>query len=235
MSDFETRKHRILSALNDVRENLMVLSDDIWHNIDHNDPEELEKGFKFKQAYNEKRNAFDKLAEELSRLIQEYPQVQLKQESQEKRVSKPADEIPIEKELDAEAQHSIDEDFTHKRPFGFVLQEQAFTGLSSWVLLYHTFLDEVAKQDKKKFSQLPENQAFRSQSGNKIFSRNAQDVQKALAMKEGVYAEGNLSANLIIENIKKLLSEFSIPPDSLKVLLREETRGVIESKVLAPK
>jgi len=42
----------ILQDLERVRENMLALSDDIWLSIDHNDPEFLDEGVGFKQAYN---------------------------------------------------------------------------------------------------------------------------------------------------------------------------------------
>ena len=53
------RTREILEDLEAVRENLLALSDAIWLSIDHNDPEGLEEGVRFKRAYNEKMAAFD--------------------------------------------------------------------------------------------------------------------------------------------------------------------------------
>jgi len=48
------RIQQILTDLDRVWENLLALSDDIWLNIQHNDSQELQKGYEFKLAFNEK-------------------------------------------------------------------------------------------------------------------------------------------------------------------------------------
>ena len=73
------RTREILEDLEAVRENLLALSDDIWQSIDHNDPEGLEEGVRFKRAYNEKMAAFDTLASELSAMIQQFTSVRLEE------------------------------------------------------------------------------------------------------------------------------------------------------------
>jgi hypothetical protein len=78
----QDRVRRMLEDLEAVRENLLGLSDDIWLNIDHNDPEGLEEGVEFKRSYNEKMAAFNKLATELSDLVQQFTKVQLEAEEQ---------------------------------------------------------------------------------------------------------------------------------------------------------
>ncbi len=71
------RTRRILEDLEAVRENLLALSDDIWLGIDHNDNDAIEEGVRFKRAYNDKMNAFDELASDLSSMVQEYTRVTL--------------------------------------------------------------------------------------------------------------------------------------------------------------
>src|SRR5438045_2695273 len=73
------RTREILEDLETVRESLLALSDEIWISIDHNDPEGLEEGVRFKRAYNEKIAAFDTLASELSIMIQQYTSVRLEE------------------------------------------------------------------------------------------------------------------------------------------------------------
>ena len=71
-SPVQSRIRQILEDLEAVRENLLALSDDIWLSIDHNDTDALEEGVEFKRQYNEKMAAFDTLATELSRMVQQF-------------------------------------------------------------------------------------------------------------------------------------------------------------------
>mgnify|MGYP006298752989 CR=1 FL=1 len=70
----------ILNDLENMRENLLSLSDDIWLDIDHNDSEALREGAEFKLAYNEKMADFGKVADDLSDLIQQFAGLDLEGE-----------------------------------------------------------------------------------------------------------------------------------------------------------
>lgn len=48
------RIRSILEQLEQTREDLLALSDDIWLSIDHNDSQALEEGVAFKKQYNAK-------------------------------------------------------------------------------------------------------------------------------------------------------------------------------------
>jgi len=58
------RIRSILKQLEQTREDLLALSDDIWLSIDHNDSQALEDGVAFNKHYNGKVAAFDVLAGE---------------------------------------------------------------------------------------------------------------------------------------------------------------------------
>jgi hypothetical protein len=113
------RTREILEDLEAVRENLLALSDEIWQSIDHNDPEGLEEGVRFKRAYNEKMAAFDTLASELSAMVQQFTSVRLG-EHEEIGGEDESENVRIIQALNQEEPHSIDEDFTFKRPYGFM-------------------------------------------------------------------------------------------------------------------
>lgn len=126
-----SRTRLILEDLEAVRENLLAFSDDIWLSIDHNDDTALEDGVTFKRAYNQKVAAFDSVASELSQLVQQYTAVNL--ESEEKSGADDHESNSrIIAELDRDIPHSLDEDFTFKRPFAFVLEGRATTGVTTW-------------------------------------------------------------------------------------------------------
>ncbi|TWU23241.1 hypothetical protein Pla52o_27770 [Novipirellula galeiformis] len=115
-----SRTRLILEDLEAVRENLLALSDDIWLSIDHNDEQALEEGVDFKRAYNTKVAAFDSVASELSELVQQYTSVRLDEAEQASGSDREQNERIIA-ELDREDPHLLNEDFTYKRPYGFIL------------------------------------------------------------------------------------------------------------------
>ena len=129
------RTRQILEDLEAVRENLLALSDDIWLSIDHNDPQALDEGVEFKREYNGKAAAFDRVASELSALVQQYTSVRLEAAEQTGANDRERNER-IVAELNREEPHRLGEDFTYKRPHGFILDGQGTTGVTTWQRMY---------------------------------------------------------------------------------------------------
>jgi len=215
------RVKRILTDLEAVRENLLALSDDIWLNIDHNNQEALTEGVRFKQAYNQKMGAFDELASDISTLIQQFTDVRIEGGADESPTDA-AENQRIIRELDKETTHSVDEDFKYKRPYGFVLLGHAVTDIVTWRHLYERFCVILANADPSRAKALPMNPRFVGRRGANMFATDPKVLLKALKIMDGVYAEGNLSANDTVRNMKQLLIEFHIPVEQLHLYLRED-------------
>ncbi len=215
------RTRVILEDLEAVRENLLALSDEIWQSIDHNDPEGLEEGVRFKRAYNEKMAAFDTLASELSAMIQQFTSVRL-EEHEDIGGDDESRNVRIIQALNQEEPHSIDEDFTFKRPYGFILDGQATTGITTWRRVFELVCQQLQRRDPQRFAELPENPDFISNRGHPSFSQGTEALRTAWAIGDGLYAEVNLSANGIRDTIRRLLATFDIPKDRLQLFLRED-------------
>ncbi len=168
-SAMQNRIRRILEDLETVRENLLALSDDIWLSIDHNDTEGLEEGVQFKRTYNEKMAAFDTLASELSTMVQQFTAVRLESGEQSGEESESENERIIQ-ELNREEPHAIGEDFTYKRPHGFILDGQATTGITTWRRLYELLCQQLLRRDPDRFRALLENPDFISNRGHHAFA-----------------------------------------------------------------
>jgi hypothetical protein len=217
----QDRVRRILGDLEAVRENLLGLSDDIWLSIEHNDPQALEEGVQFKRAYNEKMAEFNRLATDLSVLIQQFTSVRLESEEKTGFDSERENERIIA-ELNREEPHTIDEDFMFKRPHGYMLRGQATTGITTWPRLFELFCKQLLRQDGDRFRQLPENPNFISRRGHPSFSRSPEGLRMALQIGDGIFAEANYSANGIRDVVRDLLGEFAIPVQDLKLYLRQD-------------
>ncbi len=215
------RTREILEDLEAVRENLLALSDEIWQSIDHNDPDGLEEGVRFKRAYNEKMAAFDTLVSELSVMVQQFTSVRLG-EHEEIGGEDESENVRIIQALNREEPHSIDEDFTFKRPHGFILDGQATTGITTWRRVFELVCQQLQRRDLQRFAELPENPDFISNRGHPSFSQGTEQLRSACAIRDGLYAEVNLSANGIRDTIRRLLATFEIPKDRLQLFLRED-------------
>lgn len=215
------RTKQIFEDLEAVRENLIALSDDIWLSIDHNDPEALEEGVQFKRAYNEKISAFDTLASELSDMIQQYTSVNLEAEEQTGLDDQERNERII-RELNREEPHTLDEDFTYKRPYGFILDGQGTTGITTWRRLFELICQQLLRRDRGCFHALPDNPDFISNRGHHNSSRDPGHLRKASRLENGLYAESNLSANSFRDLIRRLLVTFELSEANLQLFLRED-------------
>jgi hypothetical protein len=223
MMAIDDRVRQILTDLDRTRENLLALSDDIWLNIDHNDARALKEGVEFKLAYNEKLSEFSRLADELSRLIQSFTSVSTTPPEDVLHAGKNSAETQhLIRELDRSQPHTLEEDFTYKRPYGFVLQGQPYTRVPTWRRVYELVCRQLAGQDPKRFATLPDNPKFITKNGHKGFSTQPNELRVRSHIAEGVYVEVHFSANDIRDSIKRLLTEFGVEHDSMVIYLRED-------------
>ncbi|CAN5266946.1 hypothetical protein BH11PLA2_BH11PLA2_37080 [soil metagenome] len=215
------RTRQILEDLEAVRENLLALSDDIWHSINHNDPEALESGVEFKRAYNAKAAAFDLVASELSALVQQYTSVRL-EEAEKTGGSDHAENDRIVTELNHEVPHHLGEDFTYKRPHGFILEGQGTTGITTWQRLYELVMQRLYDNDPHRFRGLSDDPDYTTNRGNPTFTTDPARLRKALEVRDGLFVESNLSANSIRDMLRRVLNSFAIPTEELLIFLRQD-------------
>ena len=72
------------------------------------------------------------------------------------------------------------------------------------------------------FDALSDNPDYVSTRGNKHLSRDAKDLRGPGDYGRGVFAETNLSASQIGDNMKRLLDTFGIPHSAFAVYLRAD-------------
>lgn len=219
--DATSRTRDILEDLEAVRENLLALSDHIWQSIDHNDSEALEAGVEFKRAFNAKAAGFDSAASELSELVQQYTSVRL-DEAEESGGTDLATNERIINELNREESHYLDEDFTYKRPHGFILDGEGTHGITTWQRLYELVLRALHDRDSGKLAGLCDHPDFTTSRGNPTFTRTPERLRKSLEVAPGLYAECNLSANSIRDVLNRVLNAYDYTRQDLLVFLRQD-------------
>ena len=219
----KSRSQFILNNLDTTREHLLALSDDIWLSIDHNDNTALKQGVQFKEKYNTVFNQFDKLAQELSVLVQQFTNINLGEQVKEAQKSNGSDESQrIIKELDRSVSYGLDEDFTYKRPFAVKIEDKVFADVVTWKRLYEYICKYLVEKDADKFRQLPNVEEFISNRGNPTFSSNEKALRNSMKILEGVYAEIHFSANSFCQILKSLLNHYDISVEEIKIYLRED-------------
>ena len=219
----KVRVRQILTDLEQIREALLALSDDIWLNIDHNDTQALEEGVAFKRAYNGIMEAFNLRASELSNLIQQFTQVPVETPMFANRVENgTAENERIILELDRAKAHSLDEEYSYKRPYAFILCGEAYTDIVTWVSMYMLVCDLLSQRNPTRFAALPDNPNFIHRRDNRDFSRNPDDLRVPKMLPNGIYVETNHSANSIVKRIGQLLDTFGIERSEFAIYLRED-------------
>lgn len=128
----------------------------------------------------------------------------------------------IVQELNREEPHSIDEDFTYKRPHGFIFDGQGTTGITTWRRMYELLCHQLLRRDPERFRSLVNHPDFISNRGHHSFSTDPQALRSSTQIDEGLFAEINLSANSLRDMIRKVLAAFEIPETSLQLFLRED-------------
>jgi len=214
----------ILRDLDNIRENLMTFSDDVWLSINHNDTTAMKTGMAFKEKLNAQLDAFTKLSIAITHLVQDYTKVQTEGEaSTETEVgATAADNTRIIKDLNRNEPHNLTEDFTWKRPCGFILEGKGYQDVSTWTRFYELTLRQLAKKDPALYKTLPDNPATITRRDNRRYSINPADLRKPLALPNGIHAETNLSAKDLCESIRTLLDIYSIPQTSCTIFLRQD-------------
>lgn len=215
------RTRRILEDLEAVRENLLALSDDIWLTIDRQDLAAFDDGVRFMRTYIERMASFDDLASEISAMVQGYTSVRLESDEQTGVDNREQNERLI-RELDRDQPHTIDEDFTFRRPHGFILDGQAATGITTWRRLYELFCQQLYRRDPQRRRGLPQNPNFITSRGNCMFSTQSESLRAAFAVADDLFVECHYSANGLRDMMRELLAEFAIPKESLLVYMRQD-------------
>ena len=184
----------------------------------------MKAGMAFKEKFNTQLDAFGKLSDEMTRLVQEYTQVRTEGEaSPETEIGKTAaDNTRIIKDLNRSEPHTLTEDFTYMRPCGFVLDGKGYEDVTTWTRVYELVIRHLAKKDQAIFKSLPDNPATITRRNNPHFARKPAGLRKPLALPNGLYAETNLSANHLCASIRTLLDIFSIPLTSCTIFLRQD-------------
>ena len=212
----------ILDTLNNLQENLLSLPDDMLLRIDPRDNESVTQGCEFITRFNDSLTRFMESSSTVASQIKSQFGINPEEDDVEKESDNRQKRDRIVMELDKTAAHSLEENFTYKRPYGFVLGDAAFKGLKTWKNLYMHVLQYLQEKDSVKFDRLTSDERFISRRGNPRFSKDENDLRVPEKLHDGFYVEINFSANHLRDNILDLLAYFQIEPGEMKIYLRED-------------
>ena len=138
------------------------------------------------RSYVVKMTEFDRLAADLSGLVQQYTQVSLEASEETGEEDRERNERII-RELNREEPHSIDEDFTYKRPHGFILGGPSTSGITTWQRLYELVCRQLYQRDSARFVSLIDHPDFISNRGHHCIVSVLRSLRKALEVGDGLF------------------------------------------------
>lgn len=204
-----------------MHENLLSLSDDIWLNIDHNNPEKLDEGVRFKKEFNRLLDDFEKNKNAISVLVSQFTGVKI--DNQPTPVNKENSKNQrIIKELNKNIPHEITEDFTFKRPMAFIFNGCAYTKMNNWTDFFIQFVTNAAKINPAKVKEMAELPELISKQNRKYYSLNKKDLRKPAKIMNDFYVETNLSANDFAKRIIEILNHLGMKTSDITIYLRQD-------------
>lgn len=116
--------------------------------------------------------------------------------------------------------HMLDEDFTHKRPCGFMFKAQRYD-VTSWQELLLSLCEQLSSRYGKSFDPLVNDPRFIGRKVN-YFGYSAHGRRNQLIPGTNIYVWINQSADSIVRMIKNILIAFDENPNELYVYLRAD-------------
>lgn len=217
-----TKIKDLIDQLEQLQEDLMALPDDMLLNIDARDNESIDKGTQFIKSYNENLSGFSEYSARLVRQIKDYFEINPEMEDIESEQFYENKSSRIIKELDTTQAYSITDNFTYKRPYGFILGDIAFKGIKTWRSLFSEILKVLAEKNPEQFQKLPEAEEFISSQGNPFFSKDQEKLRMPEKTDMGFYVEVNHSANGLMKKLENVMNYLNINPENLQIYLRED-------------
>ena len=225
--------HQLLTQLAEVQSALQTLPQHLLHRIDAANNQSLQEGLKTLQEFNDNLAAFEKatgaISQQLQGFFENLSPPQPKKPTPAKTHPKtappkaPSNASSVKKTLRDLKRFpciTLDDSFTHKKPYGFQLQDQAWSQLQSWREVYLSFLNALIQHDPAAFARLPKDLDYISKSGNPMFGYDNTSFRDGKALANGLFVEANLSAESIRSHMKSLLKTFEIPEEECRLYLR---------------
>lgn len=125
--------------------------------------------------------------------------------------------------VDNKKPHSLDEDFKFKRPYAFVLNESG-KKVHNWRQMLKETCNILIDIDENKFGNFITDDDFKGRKRDYI-SNTTNKMNSPIEVgneDNHFYVEGNLSANSIIDLIKKLLLKYDFDLDEYKIYLKAD-------------
>jgi hypothetical protein len=212
----EDRIDAIIADLGDSNDQLLAVLDDLWLEIDHTDSESIRTGSQRMIGVIEGVKNYQNLCDDLTRRLREFvPKADAEVIKIEHPVTKEKSDVFASYET-----ISLKQEWSYRKPYGFLFRGKSFPWKRNWIDLYQSLCEVLRDTDSERFDTIPDRREIISSHGNPYFSRDPKRLRTSIKVGDSIFAESNLSAKLIRDNIRRLLRIFEIPETDLTIYIR---------------
>lgn len=129
-----------------------------------------------------------------------------------------------EYELDTQVEHTLLENFTYIKPFGFKFLNDETIKARNWNELYIKACQLFLKIDKSTFLTFINKTNMNGQSKN-YFSENEEDMERPIKLMEKLYIETDFSANQFRDLLIKIIKEYNFDAIDFKMFFRADYKA----------
>lgn len=129
--------------------------------------------------------------------------------------------------VDSKIEHTLYENFTHKRPAAFKINDHKLIEVKTWQDVLVKTSEILLSIDEKKFISF-ENSSEMNGKRNKYFSTKSSDLRKARSVGGKIFVEMNQNANTIRNLIVKMLKKYGFKISEYKVYFRADYSSINE-------
>ncbi len=123
--------------------------------------------------------------------------------------------------VDTNVEHTLYENFTHKRPFAFRINDNNIIEVKTWQEMLIKTCELLIAIDESKFYSF-ENKPSMNGKKCKYFAINESDIRKPKLVSGKIFVETNISGNGVRNLILKMLKEYGFKSNEYKVYLRAD-------------
>lgn len=166
-----------------------------------------------------KADSFEKKIYEIMNLL-EVEEIDISEETEEeieKNIIPNYDEYVVDHNIE----HNLYENFTHKRPFAFKLNDHKMVEVKTWQDMLIKTCEYLIAINEKKFLSFENNAAMNGKK-NKYFSTNSSGMRKSRKVGGKIFVEINQSGNAIRNLVIKLLKEYNFKISQYKIYYRAD-------------
>lgn len=213
---------------NDLKEGIELLENVIQSSIDIIEEKsgeiiKKERDFEKAEEYRKNESMLNLIALKLEEMMDKLS-IETELDENETTEEKEEKEIPNYNDylVDSNVQHTLYEDFTHKRPVAFEINDKKYN-VRDWKDMLLQTCNIVSEIDKNIIMSFPENERM---NGKKVtyFAYKESDIVRAPRKIQNLelYVSTNHSANSIRNIIMNILREYKVSLSNFKVYLRAD-------------